>query len=142
MAPKQQRLDLRFFQPISMEEKDVNDEKAFATLSERLDRECAMAKKEIIKRLVGRPKKELKASLLAPKVEPMKPQIKKPKVHYMNWFSPSIWPPFYAAVKQYRNIQSALISLRAAFRKPSHLSSVYDHYEEALCMSGFILKES
>jgi hypothetical protein len=126
MAPKQQCLDLWFFQPISKEEKDVNDKKAFATLSERLNRERAMAKKEIIKRPVGRPKKELQASLLAPKVEPMKPQIKKPKVRYTNWFSPSLWPPIYAAVKQHHNIQSALNYLRAAFRKPGDLSSVYD----------------
>jgi hypothetical protein len=95
-------------------------------LSERLDRERAMAKKENIKHPMGRPKKELQAPLLAPKVEPMKPQIKKPKVRYTNWFSPSLWPPIYTAVKQHHNIQSALNYLRATFRKLGDLSSFYN----------------
>jgi hypothetical protein len=56
----------------------------------------------------------------------MKLPSKKPKVRYTNWFSPTFWPPIHVAVKQHRNIQGALNYLRAAFRKPEDLSSVYD----------------
>ena len=118
MAPKQQRLDLQFFKPISKEEKAVNDKKAFATLTERLDKGRAMAKKENIKRPMERSKKELQASLLAPKLAPKISQIKKPKIRYTNWFFPSLWPQIYTTVKQNRNIQSALNYLR-----PGDLSS-------------------
>jgi hypothetical protein len=49
-------------------------------LSERLNKERAMAKKELIKCPMGRPKKELQGTLLTSKVEPMKPQIKRLKI--------------------------------------------------------------
>jgi hypothetical protein len=53
MVPKQQCLDLGFFQLISKQESENNAKRAFATLSERIE------KKEVLKRPVGRPKKEL-----------------------------------------------------------------------------------
>jgi hypothetical protein len=56
----------------------------------------------------------------------MKPPSKKPKVRYTNWFPPTLWPPIHATVKQHHNIQGALNYLRAAFRKPGDLSSVYN----------------
>jgi hypothetical protein len=59
MVPKQQCLDLGFFQLISKQESENNAKRAFATLSERIEKEHAMPKKEVLKRPVGRPKKEL-----------------------------------------------------------------------------------
>jgi len=126
MAPKQQHLVGRFFSPISKIDRESDAEKAFAMLVERLEKERAVPKKEIVRRLVGRPKRDSQAVLLKPKIEPMKALKKKPKVCYTNWFTPSLWPPTFAAVKQHRNIQGALTYLRAAFRKPRDLSSVYD----------------
>jgi len=79
MAPKQQHLDLHFFKPISKEERESNAQKAFALLEERLEKEGAIPK-EIFRRLVGRPRKEIQVVLLKPKVEPMKPMKKKQKV--------------------------------------------------------------
>ena len=85
-----------------------------------------MPKKEIFKRPVGRPRKEIQATFLKPKVEPMKPTIKKHQVRYINWFTPALWPPIHAIVKQHRNIQGGLSYLRATFRKPREVGSVYD----------------
>jgi hypothetical protein len=45
MAPKQQCLDLGFFQPISKQESENNAERAFTTLSERIEKERAMPKR-------------------------------------------------------------------------------------------------
>ena len=82
--------------------------------------------KGIFKRLVGRPRKEIQATLLIPKVDPMKLTIKKHQVRYTNWFTPTLWPPIHVAVKQHQNIQEALSYLRATFRKPGKVRSVYD----------------
>jgi hypothetical protein len=72
MAPKQKRLDLAFFIPISKVERKKNAERDFANLHERLENERANAKEEITKRPVGRPKKEKVAELLHPIAVPMK----------------------------------------------------------------------
>ena len=115
MAKKQQRLDLKFFIPISKEERLINAEKDFETLHERLEEEHALSK-VVFKRPVGRPKKELKAMLLKPKVEPMKKTTKKVRGPYTNWFTPTLWPPIFAAMKQFRSAQGAVDYLRAAWR--------------------------
>ena len=57
----------------------INAEKDFETLHERLEKERAMSK-VVFKRPVGRPKKELEAMLLKPRVEPMKKQPKRSEV--------------------------------------------------------------
>ena len=77
MAPKQQRLDLGYFHPISKQESDIDTERAFATLAKSMEKERAMPIKKIFKRPVGRLRKEIQATLLIPKVETMKPTIKK-----------------------------------------------------------------
>ena len=89
MVPKQRQLDLGFFTYISKEERNVNVNKEFATLSAELDKESAMSKKEEeVKRLVRRPRKERESILFQPKVVSMK--MKKVRKCYTNWFSPKI----------------------------------------------------
>jgi len=73
-------------------------------LAEWLEKEQVVPKKKIVRRPVGRPKRDTQAVLLKPKIESMKALKKKPKVCYTNWFTPSLWPPMFAAVKQHRNI--------------------------------------
>jgi hypothetical protein len=125
MAPKQRRFDLGFFTRISKEERSVYVNKEFATLSEELDKESAMSKKEeVVKRPVGRPRKERESTLFQPKVVPIKK--KKVRGHYTNWFSPKFWPPIHVAMKQHRNYADALGFLRSAYRQPCDLSCVYD----------------
>ena len=94
MAPKQLRVDFSL-SPTSKEEREMDIERAFATLNERLQEEQSRPKKETFKRLVGRPWKERQVMLLKPKVERMKPIIKPKKVRdsYTNWFTPTLWPP-------------------------------------------------
>ena len=117
MAPKHKQLNLAFFIPISKEEREKDAKKEFASLNERLEKERTMAKeKEIPKRLVGRPKKDKVAEFLRPTAIPMKPSsnnLKKVRGHYHNWFTPTLWPPIFTAVKKYRNFQGALDFLRS-----------------------------
>jgi hypothetical protein len=125
MAPNQRRLDLGFFTHISKEEKNVNVNKEFATLSAKLDKESTMTKKEEeVKRPVGRPRKERESIIFQAKVVPMKK--KKVRGRYTNWFSPKLWPPIHVAMKQHWNYADALGFLRFAYRLPSDLNCVYD----------------
>ena len=39
MAPKQERLDLGYFHPISKQESDIDTQRAFATLAKRVEKE-------------------------------------------------------------------------------------------------------
>jgi hypothetical protein len=147
MAPKQKQLDLDFFFSISKEERDKDVEREFANLDTRLEKEHAIAKeKEIIKRPVGRPRKEQVVELLRPTSLPMKPTRKKVRGHYHNWFTPTLWPPIFVVVKQHRNIQEALNFLRCAYRQPGDLSCVYDHLNRSTLNGWFhsdgILKDT
>ena len=77
--------------------------------------------------------------LMKPKVERMKPIIKPKKVRgsYTNWFTPTLWPPIYKAVKQHRNITEAWSFLRSAYRKPGDLSCVYDNLSKSSMREWF-----
>ena len=70
-------------------------EHEFATLEKILELEKGM-KKEVIKRAIGRPKKESQATLLTPNLEKVEASTTK-KAHvrgnYINWFIPSLWGP-------------------------------------------------
>ena len=57
MAPKQQRVDFAFI-PISKEEREMDTEKEFAALIERLQEEQLRPKKETFKRPIGRPRRD------------------------------------------------------------------------------------
>jgi hypothetical protein len=105
MAPKHKKLNLAFFIPISIEERERDAEKEFASLNERLEKECAMAKeKEISNRPVGRPKKDKAAKLLRHIAIPMKlasNNMKKDRGSYHNWFTPNLWPPIFIVMKRH-----------------------------------------
>ena len=55
MAPKQRQV---VFIPISKQEREMNIEREFAALSERLQKEQSRSKNETFKRLVGRPRRD------------------------------------------------------------------------------------
>ena len=78
--------------------------------------------------------------LTKPKVERMKPIIKPKKVRgsYTNWFTPTLWPPIYKAVKQHRNITKAWSFFRSAYRKLGDFLVSMTIYLRALCGNGFI----
>ena len=57
MAPKHKQLDLFIFTRISKEEREKAMEVEFATFNEKLEKEKSMPKKVILKRPVGRPKR-------------------------------------------------------------------------------------
>ena len=61
---------------------------------------------------------------------------KKVRGSYQNWFTPTLWPPIFTAVKQHHNIQEAMDFLRCAFRQPCDLSCVYDHLNRST-MNGW-----
>ena len=123
MSPKQQRVDFTFVS-ITREERAVEIEKEFSSLDQRLEEERSKPCKEILKRSVVRPKKT-EMVLLKPKLEKMK-RLGKVRGSYTNWFTPVLWPPIFNAMKQHRCIAGALSFLRASYRKPGELSSVYD----------------
>ena len=124
MAPKQQRVDFAF-SPVTKEERAVEMEKEFTNLDQRLEVERSKLGKDLLKRPVGRPKKT-EMVLLKPKVEKMK-RTAKVRGSYTNWFTPVLWPPIFNAMRQCRCISTALSFLRAAYRKPRDLISVYDN---------------
>jgi hypothetical protein len=128
------------FTPITKEVRERDVEMEFAHLNERLDKECAMTnEKAVPKRPVGRSKKETVAELLRPTAAPMKPSskmTKKVRVYYCNWFTPTLWPPIFKAVKQHRNLQEALDFLRSAYRLLEDLSCVYDNLSRS-SMNGW-----
>ena len=123
MSPKQQRVDFAFVS-ITREERAVEIEKEFSSLDQRLEEERSKPCKEILKRPVVRPKKT-EMVLLKPKLEKMK-RLGNVRGTYTNWFTPILWPPIFNAMKQHRCIAGALSFLRASYRKPGELSSVYD----------------
>lgn len=62
--------------------------------------------KEVVLRHVERPKKELQAILLIPKVEkPEGSTTKKANVRgkYTNWFMPSLWCSIHVAMRVHKN---------------------------------------
>jgi hypothetical protein len=115
------------FLPINKEERETCVELEFATLNSKLELECAKDK-EVEKRAVGRPRKELVAVLHTQELKEEEPRSKKAKVRgsYTNWFVPSLWEPISAVVKQHRNLTSALHYLQSKYKLPGQSSSVYD----------------
>ena len=75
------------FSIINKDEIEVCVQRDFAALNEKLEMELGICK-EVMKRLVGRPKKEMEAMLLTLKVEPNEQASKKARVRgpYSNWF--------------------------------------------------------
>jgi hypothetical protein len=140
MAPKHKQLDLAYFTPITKEERKKDAKMEFACLNKRLDKERAMENEKVVpKRPMGRPKKEKVAELLRPIATPMKPSSKKTKKvrgHYHNWFTPTLWPPIFKAIKQHRNLQEALNFLRSAYRLLRNLNCVYDNLNRS-SMNGW-----
>jgi len=84
---------------LSKEEMQQSVARDFETLKTKMDEEATL-QVELVKRLVGRPRGTLEATLLTPKVEENEPTSKKLKVrdHYTNWFEPSLWDPIYVVV--------------------------------------------
>jgi hypothetical protein len=115
------------FLPINKEERETCVELEFATLNSKLELERA-TNKEVEKRVVGRPRKELVAILHTQELKEEEPRSKKAKVRgsYTNWFVPSLWEPISAVVKQHRNLTSALHYLQSKYKLPGQSSSVYD----------------
>ena len=132
MTPKQRRVDFAF-NSISKEEREMDIEREFAALSERLHEEQSRPKNETFKRPKGRPRKEGQTMLLKPKVERMKPIIKPKKVKgsYTDWFTLSLWPPIYNDIKQHRNITKAWSLLRSTYRKLGDLFCIYDNLSKS-----------
>ena len=74
---------------------------------------------EVVKRLVGRPRDKLKATLLYPNVEEEEPTSKKLKIkgHYINWFEHSIWDSVYDVVRKHRIINNAYKYLKKMYKE-------------------------
>jgi hypothetical protein len=87
MAPKYKQIDSSFFEPSSKDEKEREVEREFASLNARVKMEQAMPKEEVVKRLVGRPKKDKGIVLYKPTLEPMKKSRYKVRKKYFNWFT-------------------------------------------------------
>ena len=83
MAPKHKQLDLAFFTRISKEEREKAVEVEFATFNEKLEKDKTMPKKLILKRPMGRPKRNHDVVHL-PKTTIMKKTNKKVRGQYRN----------------------------------------------------------
>ena len=127
------------FRPIGKEEMQACVEREFATLEKRLELEKGM-EKEVIKRPVGRPKKELQATLLTPKVEKVEASTTK-KAHvrgnYTNWFLPSLWGPIHATMTVYKNYTSTLRYLQVKYKLLGQIGSVYDDLTRGFLFNWF-----
>jgi hypothetical protein len=87
MAPKYKKIDPTFFIPISKDERERVVEREFVSLNARLELEQAMPKEEVVKRPIGRPKKDKGAVLYRPNLDPMKKSRCKVRRKYFNWFT-------------------------------------------------------
>ena len=83
MAPKHKQLDVVFFTQISKEKGEKVVEVEFATFNEKLEKEKTMPKKLILKRPVGRPKRNQDVVHL-PNATIMKKTNKKVRGQYRN----------------------------------------------------------
>ena len=112
---------------INKDEMEVCVQRDFAALNKKLEMEHGMCK-EMMKRQVGRPKKEIDVVLLTSKVKLEDHASKKTKVRrpYINWFLPALWKPIYAVVKQHKNLTTALNYLCTKHKVPRETYSVYD----------------
>ena len=105
------------FRPIDKEEMQACVEREFVTLERILELE-KIVEKEVIKRPVGKPNKELQATLLTPKVEKVEASTTK-KAHvrgnYTNWFHPSLLGPIHATMRVQKNYTSTLRYLQSKY---------------------------
>jgi hypothetical protein len=113
-----QQLLSSMFSSISKAEREVTVEHELETLASQMELERA-SKKEIEKRPVGRPKKELSTFLTTSMetAQRSKP-TKKVRGPYTNWFIPSLWDPIFAIVTKHRNLKGALRVLQLKYRLP------------------------
>ena len=84
---------------------------------------------EVVKCLVGRPKKELQAILLIPKVKkPKGLATKKAKLRgkYTIWFMPYFWGPIHVAMRVHKNYTSTVNYLQTKYKLPTENGSVHD----------------
>lgn len=99
---------------------------------------------EVVKCLVGRPRKELQAILLTPKVK--KPEglaTKKAKVRskYTNWLVPSLWGPIQVAMRVHKNYTSTVSYLQTKYKLPTQNGSVHDDLTRGNSIIGSLLLE-
>jgi hypothetical protein len=87
MAPKHKQLDLVFFTQISKKERKKAVEVEFATFNEKLEKKT-MSKNVLLKRLVGRPKRNQDVVHLS-KTTIIKKTNMKVRGQYRNWFNPN-----------------------------------------------------
>ena len=86
---------------------------------------------DIIKKPVGRPKdiRRLEMSLvfnISPILQPSSSGIKASvRGPYTNWFTPKLWPPIEAAMKQQKNHTAALKYFRIAHRTKGIFTRAY-----------------
>ena len=109
----------------------------FASLNARLEMEQAMPKEEVVKRSVGRPKKDKGVVLYKPSLEPMKKSRCKTRKKYFNWFTPQQRPPIFRVVQQHHSIGDAWSFLRSTYRLLGDLSNVYDHLSRDIMYGWF-----
>jgi hypothetical protein len=121
-----QQLLSSMFSSISKVEREVTVEHELETLASQMELERA-SKKEIEKRPVGRPKKELSTFLTTSMetAQRSKP-TKKVRGPYTNWFIPSLWDPIFAIVTKHRNLKGALRFLQLKYRLPGQVHGIYD----------------
>lgn len=118
---------------------EVLVERDFDTLNTRLEVEKAI-ESEVVKRSVGRPKKDVQAVLLIPKVENIaKPTPNRAKVrgNYINWFLPCLWGLIHAAMKQHKNYTSTLHYLKLKYKEPRKNCSAYDYLSRGTLWDWF-----
>ena len=127
------------FAPINKEEMEVLVERDFDTLNTRLEVEKAMESK-VVKRSIGRPKKDVQAVLLTPKVEniaKLTPNRAKVRGNYTNWFLPYLWGFIHATMKQHKNYTSTLHYLKLKYKELGKNCSVYDSLSRGTLWNWF-----
>jgi hypothetical protein len=114
------------FSSISKKDMEAKVQQEMVALEVQLGLEREM-KEGIVKRPVGRPKKEIVPIQLPTKVNEHHQFKTKTMVRgsYTNWFVPSLWDPIYAAVRMHRSLKGALHYLQLKHNFPGESKSVY-----------------
>ena len=110
-------------------------EQEFAILGAQMELERSM-KKEVVKCVVGQPKKTLEV-VLTKIVIPQISSSKKVRRPYTNWFIPSLWDLLYTIVFKYRNLKTALRYLQLKYKLLGQETSIYNRLSRSSLIEWF-----
>jgi hypothetical protein len=136
----QQRMIDCMFQKVYKEQRLVVVTQELELLSKEIkmqNQEKEQVASATLKRPIGRPQKQLQATLMAKK------EIKQGETRstYTNWFAPHLWPSIFASVKKHGDLTTAFHYLKTFHRKPREVNGPYEKLSRGSLYEWFTLRK-